>query len=448
MQHLNTKFKKGATSVYVVVIATLLFSVITVSFIRIIINETSKTTSDELAQSAYDSALAGVEDAKVALKRYYECQATENPDPSQNCETINTNVQSGFADANGDNKECDSIAKALGRYEGQASAGGEVLIKETKQHTTGSSSSDNENIAQAYTCVQVNNTLDDYRGVLEPGTVRVVPLKTEHPEEITGLKISWLIDDDIPFATLNYASKDKFKSLSDGTPTPPTVSAQVIQTDATFSINEFDKTIDGKTNRGTVILVPTNSGGSNHIAQGVVALSNSHDYADRNPNVGQKINCGVDVDSPPEFACSATVELPDPIAHSGGSATRNKNTFYLVLSVPYGQPTAHFSIQLCKDKEPGGTRGDCAGESDNTAKFIDAQIAVDATGRANDMYSRVEARVEFGDPYFPYPEFAIQATSSDEDSIKKNFYVTQNCFITKPDGQVEPCDNTGDAPES
>ena len=58
----NNKFKKGATSIYVVVLGTLLFSVITVSFIRIIINEVTKTTNDELAQSAYDSALAGVED--------------------------------------------------------------------------------------------------------------------------------------------------------------------------------------------------------------------------------------------------------------------------------------------------------------------------------------------------------------------------------------------------
>ena len=53
-------FKKGATSVYVVVIATLLFSVITFSFIRIIISEVNKTASDELAQAAYDSALAGI----------------------------------------------------------------------------------------------------------------------------------------------------------------------------------------------------------------------------------------------------------------------------------------------------------------------------------------------------------------------------------------------------
>ena len=65
----SSKAKKGATSIYVVMIATLLFSIITVSFIRAIVSESHRTTDDELAQSAYDSALAGIEDTKTALKK-------------------------------------------------------------------------------------------------------------------------------------------------------------------------------------------------------------------------------------------------------------------------------------------------------------------------------------------------------------------------------------------
>ena len=45
MLKMKQKFKKGATSIYVVVISTLLFSVITVSFIRIIISETAMICS-------------------------------------------------------------------------------------------------------------------------------------------------------------------------------------------------------------------------------------------------------------------------------------------------------------------------------------------------------------------------------------------------------------------
>ena len=58
------KERKGAASLYVVIFATILFGVITLSFIRIILSESSQTSNDDLSQSAYDSALAGVEDAK------------------------------------------------------------------------------------------------------------------------------------------------------------------------------------------------------------------------------------------------------------------------------------------------------------------------------------------------------------------------------------------------
>ena len=59
--------------------------------------------------------------------------------------------------------------------------------------------------------------------------------------------------------------------------------------------------------------------------------------------------------------------------------------------------------------------------------FSGVQVAIDSTGRANDMYSRVEARIEFTDINFPFPQYAIQATSSEENAIDKNFYVTQDC---------------------
>ena len=65
--------KKGMASLYVVLFATILFGVITLSFVRIIISEVIQSSNDDLSQSAYDSALVGVEDAKIAVNRYYQC---------------------------------------------------------------------------------------------------------------------------------------------------------------------------------------------------------------------------------------------------------------------------------------------------------------------------------------------------------------------------------------
>lgn len=418
---LKTKFKRGATSIYVVVISTLLFSVITVSFVRIIINEINRTTSDELAQSAYDSALAGVEDAKTALKKYYECSSSTTDE----CNRIKSRIEEGFrtVDLNPDEQGygyCDAVSQALGHDEG------EVIIQEKS-----SSSSDNENnLVQAYTCVIIDDTLADYRSTLNSAnSIRVIPLKTEDVAAIKGLRISWYTEDDgTAFSNLNYSNQNSFNKLSEGTPVPPTLSAQIIQTANNYTLDSFDNSdSNGNTNRGTVILVPTknDANAKTHIDASILADSNNHDLSRTTTNQPQKIACQEN-----EFACSVSVSLPEPI---GGA--RNGDTFFLVLSLPYGQPTTTFSVQLCKDS--GGT---CEGEN-TIAEFKGAQISVDSTGRANDMYSRVEARIEFSDVFFPYPEFAIQAIGSGDDAIKKNFYVTENCI--KSNG--ESCVDTGDA---
>lgn len=442
----QSKFKKGATSVYVVVIATLLFSVVTVSFIRIIINEASKTTSDELAQSAYDSALAGVEDAKTALKQYYECVDADSTEGT--CERVVKALnERGFnASTTG---YCDAVSEALGRI--SVGADQEVLVKEVYDSTN---SANDENIVQAYTCVIVDNTPSDYRSTLGSGdTIRVIPLKTENPNSVTGIRILWYAEDDEQNRNYLYdSSSNKFTPLGNGnsTPVPPTLSAQIIQTAKTFTLGQFENSQGSSTNRGTVFLVPSKQTSAiNHIGQQTVIDSNNHDYSGRasatNPNnQPQLIKCENSALSE-VFACVASIELPSPIANEGTSE-RNGDTFFLVLSLPYGQPTTAFAVQLCTDDlEPGGgngsARGDCrkTNGEESIADFKDVQIAVDSTGRANDMYSRVEARVEFRDIYFPFPEFAIQATSQDNDAIKKNFYVTDNCISTPGNGSANPC---------
>ncbi|MDO5481354.1 MAG: hypothetical protein Q4F60_03360, partial [Candidatus Saccharibacteria bacterium] len=69
----NFKTRVGAASFYVVVFTTTLFTVITMSFIRLMVYETTRTINNDLSNSAYDSALAGVEDAKIALLKYQSC---------------------------------------------------------------------------------------------------------------------------------------------------------------------------------------------------------------------------------------------------------------------------------------------------------------------------------------------------------------------------------------
>lgn len=444
MSNQSKKFKSGATSIYVVVVSALLLSVITLSFIRIIINESSRTASDELSQAAYDSALAGVEDAKVALKKYFECINREKSgatDPEGDCEhlkdTIGKSMEDGSEEGGGDKPDCDRVAKALGRI--ADNEGKEVLVQE-------STSGNDEKTVQAYTCVLLNPITSDYRSTLSSETpVRVIPLKPADvgAEQITGVKISWFSEDD--GTDYNNKNKNSFTPFSDGAPTPSTISAQIIQTAASYSLSDFETTDNDSTNRGTVFLTADTSSGSsnNHVDRDIIINSNKHDVLSV-PSVTKcqnlKTSSGGEND---EFSCTTTIEIPAPvnanISGNKGVTSRNPDTFYLALSLPYGQPSTSFSIQLCTDGGSKGNRGRC----NTTANFDKVQVAVDSTGRANDMYSRVEARVEFADIHSPYPEFALLATGSDADAINKNFYVTKNCW-TVNDGSIETCDNTGE----
>lgn len=451
MSHLKTKLKSGATSIYVVVIATLLFGVITVSFIRIIINEANRTTSDELAQSAYDSALAGVEDAKVALKKYYECTLAGTEESDTECTRVTDNIEAsmesnkittdGDGNVTASEVDCDGVAKALGRISDTGS-GREVRIQES---STGSYET-----VQAYTCVSLSDTLSDYRSTLSSGsTVRVIPLKTSgnNAASVAALKISWFsqIDGTPPYnygdthtkGGARYGGTGVYFSPLETASTPPTISAQVIQTASSFKLDQLDSTVGDRTDRATVFLVPTDSsdsgvsgynGATTKISKDILLNSNDHSKT----KTPQKVVCKDDATS--EFACSAILVLPSPV----GDDDRNPDTFFLVLSLPYATPQTQFAVNLCKDEN-----------CNETMDFSGVQVSIDSTGRANDMYSRVEARVEFSDTSFPFPEFAIQATANDGDAIKKNFYVTSDCYVlTDNNGttnwHAETCGNTGE----
>ena len=69
------KFKKGAASFYVVAFSTLILLIIAASFTALVIAQITRSSNADLAQSAYDSALAGVEDAKLAFYNYQKCLA-------------------------------------------------------------------------------------------------------------------------------------------------------------------------------------------------------------------------------------------------------------------------------------------------------------------------------------------------------------------------------------
>ena len=171
------KTKKGATSFYIVAFSTLILVIIAASFTAVILSEMTRSANDDLAQSAYDSALAGVEDAKLALYNYQKCLAegataegANLGDGVNSCQDVMSLMEE---------PSCDMVAKILGRIAPDAS--GEVLIEEQVSDENGTSSSSN-NLLQAYTCVKVSGVAKSYKSTLSGSDAKVVRVKLADKE--------------------------------------------------------------------------------------------------------------------------------------------------------------------------------------------------------------------------------------------------------------------------
>ena len=405
------RFKKGAASFYMVAFSTLILLVVATSFAAIIVSEVTRTANDDLAQSAYDSALAGVEDAKLAFYSYQKCLeqgATETEiDDNKN------EVTCGEIIHYMNNPDCDMVANILGRSvirdESDSEGSGEVMIEES----VGSGN----NMSQAYTCVKIEKELSDYRTTLSSANqMKAVKVKFAgvSANDISSVKVSWFTNQDKMTSDLNYSNFSVgdqsgnvvFGSLNDenGASVPPTISLAMIQTGPDFALDDFEKTVGDQTNRGMVYLVPAKledlggiSGQTDYILVGDEGI-NANGFLESNNKTARNLPyvVGCNPESAADFVCSVKIALPKPIGEE-----RNNDTFVFVVGLPYGTPSTDVSLEfMCADGAKCGaqtiTNDDGTEQESYTgvATLDGVQISIDSTGRANDMYRRVEARLE------------------------------------------------------
>lgn len=444
--------KHGAASLYVVIFSTLLLGVITLSYIRIIVNEVSRNSNTDLSQSAYDSALAGIEDAKTTLLKYHECLSSgSNATRTDNCRHIISTLQGTNGNGKLNKDDCDTVNAAL--YKGA----GEVLIAEKR---TGNNNNASTNLLQAYTCVTIAEELGDYRTTLNDGDrMALVPIRTSQINSINSIVIKWFSRSN--GSSLNYmnATAPSAAQINTGMTlrpnntsssySPPVLYAQLIQTDPTFTPNtDFIVNKNGShTDRAEVFLYPISKASIDKVteittssfantADKVTDNSNNSDTGGGDSSRLRSVKChsawnkaGSD-----EYACTAVIGMPKP--YNGD--TRGDNTTFLRIGLPYGTPETDISVSLYS-KSSGNVAKYLNGEDVNPGliNFQGVQAKIDSTGRANDMFRRVEARVELVDHYYPYPEFTIETTGS----INKNYYITKNCWYADNGAIMIGCKN-------
>lgn len=372
--------QQGAVSLFVVIFATLLITIVTVGFIQLMLRDQQQSTSTDLSQSAYDSALAGVEDAKRLLLLDQSCRSGTAAS-TVNCAAISA----ALTPVPGESQTaCDALSQA-GLV---AETDGETII----QQSAGDSAAE---LNQAYTCVKIGVNTNDYKGSIDVNQSDVIPLRGVGAFD--SVELSWFSREDVSTETdeIEFPTTGADVSLPpEGSEwpdnNPPLLRAQLMQMGGGFTLSDFDDSQPGnRSNTNTLFLYPSETG----LTTKDFALD-----ARRSPsNTPQKIQCN-DSFLDGEYACTVTITLPQPI--DGNIADRNA---YLRLSSIYN--SSHYSVKLKNGNQD--------------VQFNGVQPLVDSTGRANDLFRRVEARIELiGD--FTYPEAAIDM----EGNLCKNFVVT------------------------
>lgn len=398
----KTKFKKGAASFYVVAFSTLILLIIVASFTALVVAQITRSSNADLAQSAYDSAMAGVEDAKLAFYSYRNCldlvegPADINEFGTIGCEQVIALVEN--KGLSGDISECDRVSIVLGRKTVDTE-------EEDMQVSVDESAGDNSSL-QAYTCVKLQTDLRDYRATLsserQMKIVRPIFDDDVSTDSITKVRISWGSADDITTNSLRFSGFNPvFESATKSNKplNPPVLSVALLQTGENFQLSQFDETSNGQTNRGLVFLVPWKKGSGlaanseryTRVNNGIIGkeeLVASNDKVSNDKPFA--VQCDPDAEA---FMCSVTIELPKPI---GG--TRAKKGLVFAVSLPYGKPSTDFSMEFCRgsgDEPCGGGETEGGEGSDNDPVLLKGmQIGVDSTGRTGDLFRRVETRLE------------------------------------------------------
>ena len=378
----------GGVSIFIVIFTALLLTVVTTSFVRIMILNQQQASNNDLSQSAYDAAMAGVEDAKRALVAMRACEKKSD------CDQVTQ-----FYSHMDDKASCESL-KNIGIVEFN---NGEVPVGSEAQN-------------QAYTCVKINRLTKDFQPgrAASGGDPLVVPLRGVEP--FTKVRVSWFqsgegkdIATDKIATLMTPTNATTLPSNASWPATqPPLLRTQLIQFNKTKPIDIDSFNDIGTPNSRTLFLMPST------ISSVLDFGSDNRRQADATNNLRQ-VECTTDNLSTQQFACRATIDLVDP---KGASATEREA--YLALSAIYN--SAHIKIELL-DKD------------NNVVNFNGVQPTVDSTGRSADQFRRVQANVELkdGPDSGLYPDAALKVANK----LCKNFFVTndEGDYNTSVDGK-------------
>ncbi|MEI6228577.1 MAG: hypothetical protein WCP11_00920 [Candidatus Saccharibacteria bacterium] len=350
MRYITDKKQSGSVSLFMVVFATLLITIVTVGFVKIMLQGQQQATATDLSQSAYDSAQAGVEDAKRAILRYKSL-----------CESAVSSVDCVAEYSILNSSNCNQAVGQLDEINGD----NEVKVQ------TG-----NKSLDQAYTCTKISMETPNYMGSLAVDSSKMIPLVGSAPFQ--SIQIDWFSAKNLqnPSDTAEIPPIAATTELPDewGINKPSIMRAQFIQFKSGFSLSDFDSN-----SSNTLFLYP-----SSILASKVILSTDtrpSPEDGHSSAKTIKKVHCTENIEL---YACSVVVDLPVEVA--------GNRVAYLNLASIYNN--SDYRIKLLSS-------------TGATVSFQSVQPEVDSTGRANNLFRRVVSRIELTDVDFPYPRAAV-----------------------------------------
>lgn len=370
----------GSVSIFAVIFAALLLTIVTVGFIKLMLDDQNRAASNDLSQSAYDAALSGVEDAKrVVIKCNSGDSQACNAIEAQKCQTVQ---KSGIFPGSPDDKE--------------------VKIKTTSTST--------EQYDQAYTCVKVDMDTDDYMYKARNGITETIPLRSANNSEFNTILLEWLTKDDtggvaeLPANSLIQGDNLPPENNWRGQKNPALMRAHII-TPGSESVTPNG--LDDSKSSSTLFLKPTSVNGSG-TAPVSVALATPRTQEDKpggGDNYATGIACSKNLNLN-QYSCRVKIKLDQ--LHGAGQNS------LLRLTPIYGGNVFTVRVSLMNGDQP--------------VKFSGIQPSVDSTGRAGNVFRRVDARLQLvGD--FAYPEGAVgvnEALCKDFNVDDQGYHGTDN----------------------
>ncbi len=342
--------QKGAAAIFVVVFFAILIGIITLSFFRIVNQDQQLSLNNDLSQSAHDSAQAGVEDSMRAIAVYENCRAAA----AQGDATAASCVEEFESETGAlDKKDCKAIKKISSKIGIDVADDNEVKVQ--------ASATEDAELNQAYTCVNIDYHTSDVLASPENGQSVMYELKPSNAEPFDKIKILW--DDPSRNKGHNYAleplSSMRLPRAASDWNKPPILRAQLIYVPNTnISLPNLQN------DTWSVFLYPTS---------GTVGDNNYSPVQARQvpkADLPKDIPChGIKEDA--RYSCGVTFTNL-----TAGTAT---GRYFLRLGSFYAN--ADVKIQMLKN-------------NGSVVSFDGVQPAVDVTGKANNVFRRIQTRVE------------------------------------------------------